>query len=120
MSRRKGASGIRSGLSTALDSDAITPAETSSPPGPTSRGGQRKVVVAQEEPAGLRGTERIEEGDSIEKVTVTLPASLVRVLDQIVFERKRITRAYNRSALIQEAVAAFLVATNADNETERG
>ena len=31
-------------------------------------------------------------------------------MDSIVFERKRPTRGYNRSALIQEAVAAFLQA----------
>lgn len=39
-----------------------------------------------------------------------MPASLVRTMDSIVFERKRPTRGYNRSALIQEAVAAFLQA----------
>lgn len=108
MTRRKGASGIRSGLSTALDSDVITPAEPEAPtPSPRKTRTRRPPVG---EPAGLRGAERAEEGDTIEKVTITMPASLVRSLDAIVFERKRATRAYNRSALIQEAVAAFLQA----------
>ena len=109
MTRRKGASGIRSGLSAALDSDVITPAEPQAETPPKRKARARNTTVLHE-PAGLRGTERAEEGDTIEKVTITMPASLVRNLDAIVFERKRTTRAYNRSALIQEAVAAFLQA----------
>jgi len=113
MTRRKGASGIRSGLSVALDSDAITPAEPQAATPPPRKGRARKAP-APLEPAGLRGAERAAEGDTIEKVTITMPASLVRSLDAIVFERKRTTRAYNRSALIQEAVAAFLQAQEAE------
>lgn len=107
MTKRKGASGIRSGLSAALDSDVITPAEPQTAPPPPRKGRARKAS-APVEPSGLRGTERAAAGDPIEKVTITMPASLVRDLDAIVFERKRTTRAYNRSALIQEAIAAFL------------
>lgn len=114
MTRRKGASGIRSGLSVALDSDAITPAEPQAATPPPPRKGRARKAPAPLEPAGLRGTERAAEGDTIEKVTITMPASLVRSLDAIVFERKRTTRAYNRSALIQEAVAAFLQAQEAE------
>lgn len=63
---------------------------------------------------GLRGSERAKSGDPIERATVTLPASLIRRLDAIVYERKSRQRAYNRSALIQEAINAYLDKNAAD------
>ena len=64
---------------------------------------------------GLRGTERTKSGDPIERATVTLPASMIRKLDAIVYQRKLHQRAYNRSALIQEAINAYLATDAKDN-----
>ena len=58
--------------------------------------------------SNLRGAARSSAGDPIDKVTITMPSSMIRSLDAVVYERKQTTRAYNRSALIQEAVEAFL------------
>ena len=67
-----------------------------------------RKVVPQAHSDGLRGAERSKSGDPIERVTVTLPASIIRKLDTIVYQRKLHKRAYNRSALIQELIHAHL------------
>jgi metal-responsive CopG/Arc/MetJ family transcriptional regulator len=57
-------------------------------------------------------------GDAIEKITVTIPAALLVQIDDLVIATKRSgLRSYNRSALVQSALEAFvqrLRETNSD------
>lgn len=50
---------------------------------------------------------------------MTLPAGLVRSLDELVLERKDDVRAFNRSALIQEALVAYLAALGPATQGDR-
>lgn len=116
MTRKKGLSGVRSGLAAAIDSDVLTPPEPTSKKVPARKKPTPKTPAAPAptEAAGLRGTGRAGKGETIEKVTITLPSGVIRAADKLVFERKRKTRAYNRSALIQEALQAYLTAPRKD------
>lgn len=67
----------------------------------------------------VRGSGRAPSGDTIERLTVTLPAGLVRSLDELVLERKDDVRAFNRSALIQEALVAYLAALEPATHRDR-
>lgn len=117
MPKGKGASGVKprtlAGASLDVDSkmQEATPAPASEQEKAERKQAPRKTSQAVD---GLRGAARAAEGDPIEKVTITLPRSTVMTLDEIVFERKRTTRAYNRSALIQEALTAFLESAEQD------
>lgn len=57
--------------------------------------------------AGYRGRER-GEGQKLIKAIVTLPKSLMTELDVVVAYYKQEDRSFNRSALIQEALAMYL------------
>ena len=58
-------------------------------------------------PTNHRGTARAGE-DVLAKTTVTLPRNLLATADRVVIERKRQEPSYNRSALLEEALRAFL------------
>jgi len=47
------------------------------------------------------------------KVTITLPKSILMLLDELVLERKRSDRGANRSALILSAIDAYLAGQHA-------
>lgn len=55
-----------------------------------------------------RGKKRALGGRDLVKVTVTLPPVLVEAADEVVLLRKRDNRAFNRAALIQEALSKFV------------
>ena len=65
----------------------------------------QEVPTATQTP--YRGKERSENG-SLTRITVTLPDDLLERTDLHVLERRRDARAYNRSALIEEALRAML------------
>lgn len=54
---------------------------------------------------GNRGTDR---GDELIKTTITLPVELLTELDVIVTYRKQTDRSFNRSALMHEALTAYV------------
>jgi metal-responsive CopG/Arc/MetJ family transcriptional regulator len=56
---------------------------------------------------GYRGRERAD-GEKLLKVIVTLPKSVLTELDIVVTHYKQEDRSFNRSALIQEALALYL------------
>lgn len=99
--KKKGVAHLRAGLAAAIDSSPVSqPQSATSPP-------KQKSQPVQ--PAsGLRGSGRADEGEAIEKITITLPASIIQAADEIVFQNKRQNRAFNRSALIQKALQAYL------------
>jgi metal-responsive CopG/Arc/MetJ family transcriptional regulator len=56
---------------------------------------------------GYRGRNR-GDGEELQKVIVTLPKSVLTELDIVVTHYKQEDRSFNRSALIQEALALYL------------
>jgi metal-responsive CopG/Arc/MetJ family transcriptional regulator len=56
---------------------------------------------------GYRGRDRAD-GEKLLKVIVTLPKSVLTELDIVVTHYKQEDRSFNRSALIQEALALYL------------
>jgi metal-responsive CopG/Arc/MetJ family transcriptional regulator len=56
---------------------------------------------------GYRGRNR-GDGEELQKVIVTLPKSVLTELDIVVTHYKQESRSFNRSALIQEALALYL------------
>jgi metal-responsive CopG/Arc/MetJ family transcriptional regulator len=57
--------------------------------------------------SGYRGRDR-GDGEELLKVIVTLPKSVLTELDIVVTHYKQEDRSFNRSALIQEALALYL------------
>jgi hypothetical protein len=58
-------------------------------------------------PTNHRGSARAGE-DTLAKTTVTLPRNLLANADRVVIERKRQEPSFNRSALLEEALRAYL------------
>jgi metal-responsive CopG/Arc/MetJ family transcriptional regulator len=54
-----------------------------------------------------RGASRAGE-DTLAKTTVTLPKGLIAQADRAVIDRKQLEPTYNRSALVEEALRAWL------------
>jgi hypothetical protein len=59
-------------------------------------------------PVPNRGRGRSTPDDPLQNVAVGLPTSQLAALDAVVTERKRTSRSFNRGALLQEIVAAWL------------
>lgn len=95
---RKGMAGVK-GLAGAIDADIAHKKENS----------DGKESGAQSTDRVYRGLSRAP-GSTLKTLSVTLPVEVVRNADLYVVERKQSVPSYNRSALIEEALRAFLAA----------
>lgn len=55
-----------------------------------------------------RGRKRLVSKREMLHITVVLPPEIIEAADRIVTDRKRGDRGFNRSALVQEALANFM------------
>ncbi len=102
--RRKGLTGVV-GVGRALEADERSLQEQEPQvPAPAKRQPRKKSQL----PA-YRGQARAD-GQPLRTLSITLPADVVVDADTFVLHRKQVASGYNRSALVEEALRAFLEA----------
>lgn len=102
--RKKGLSGVV-GVGRALEADEQSLQEQEQLAPVPSKNRRRD----KERPA-YRGKARAD-GQALRTVSITLPADVLTEADTYVVQRKQVSSGYNRSALIEEALRAFLART---------